>query len=359
MPDFSINWFISPDHVQNIHHRKVDPAVPCAGRVKGLSGMVMAYRERILAVDDEEAVLYQIGRVLAGAGYDVTAARSGEEALTLMEKFDFDLVLSDIVMEGMDGLTLLKEMSQKDPGLVFILITGHGSLATAIESMRLGAFDYLLKPCEDAELKRRVERGLKQRRLQKKAERQTRKLERMAITDGLTGLYSRSYFMEAVNREFKHFQRYRTPLSFMMIDIDFFKRINDRFGHQVGDAVLKNISARFRTIIRETDITGRYGGEEFAVIQPGTDAEEAKISAARVRRSIEKDDSLCTPPGRPPQRITVSIGIVSCPHPEIHDAARLIKAADTALYEAKRTGRTKVIFFNEGGGDLGKEHPAL
>jgi diguanylate cyclase (GGDEF)-like protein len=309
--------------------------------------MAMGRKEKILVVDDEEIVRIQLGRVLSREGYDVYAAGSGEEALALMENTQVDLVLSDMVMERMDGLALLREVNRRYPGTIFIIITGHGSLATAIDSMRLGAFDYLLKPCDDGELKVRVARGLKERRLQKKVEHQTRRLERMAITDGLTGLYSRSYFMEALNREFKHFLRYRSPLSFMMIDIDFFKKINDAFGHPVGDSVLINISGMFRGMIRETDVIGRYGGEEFGVIQPRTGPEGARVSAARILSAVASDETLCVPPGEPPQRVTVSIGIASCPHEAIESAVRLIEAADTALYEAKRRGRNRLVVFEE------------
>jgi diguanylate cyclase (GGDEF)-like protein len=222
-----------------------------------------------------------------------------------------------------------------------MIITGHGSLATAIRSMRLGAFDYLLKPCDNKELIERIQRGLKEWRHLKRAENQARKLEQMAITDGLTGLYSRSYFMETLNREFKHHLRYESPFSFMMIDIDHFKRINDRFGHRVGDEVLRNIAAKFRLIIRETDIVGRYGGEEFGVIQPRTDNEGARRTALRILTAVGEDRSLCTPPGEPPQRMTVSIGTATCPHHKIKDSAQLIEAADKALYHAKGAGRNR------------------
>jgi diguanylate cyclase (GGDEF)-like protein len=301
----------------------------------------MGRKEKILVVDDEEIVRVQIGRVLAKEGYDVTAASSGEEAIAIMAKTSFDLVLSDMVMEGMDGLAFLKEVNRKYPKTIFMIITGHGSLATAIQSMRLGAFDYLLKPCDNTELIERIQRGLREWRLLKKAENQARKLEQMAITDGLTGLYSRSYFMETLNREFKHHLRYKSPLSFMMIDIDHFKRVNDRFGHRVGDEVLKSMADKFRKIIRETDVIGRYGGEEFGVIQPRTDHDGARRTTQRILSAISIDSTLCAPPGERPQPMTVSIGIASCPHPDIQDPSQLIEAADKALYHAKHAGRNR------------------
>jgi len=309
----------------------------------------MNRKEKVLIVDDEKIVRIQLGRILAKEGLDVTAANSGEEALQLMEREEYDIVLSDMAMGDMDGLELLKSVKRSYPSTIFLIITGHGTLASAIESMRLGAFDYLLKPCENDELKMRVQRGLEQRRLQRKVADQNRRLEQMAITDGLTGLYTRSYFMNNLDREFKHFYRYKSPLSFMMIDIDHFKQINDRFGHQVGYKVLHKISRSFSKIIRETDIIGRYGGEEFGIILPTTDIQGARITATRIRTTIEQDDSLCKPPGKLPQQITVSIGLAACPYHKLKNASDLIRAADTALYEAKRAGRNRVVVFGVAG----------
>jgi two-component system cell cycle response regulator len=311
----------------------------------------MARKARLLVVDDEEIVRIRLGRVLAAEGYGVDMASSGEEALASMEKKVYDLVLSDMMMEDMDGLELLKKVNRKYPSTIFMIITGHGSLATAIESMRLGAFDYLLKPCDDSELKLRIQRGLKERRLLKKVEDQKKKLEQMAITDGLTGLYSRSYFMEALEREFKHFNRYRSPLSFMMIDIDYFKRINDKFGHQVGDDVLKVIAKTIESTIREADIIGRYGGEEFGIIQPRTEQGGARLTGERILSAVRKIPANAKLPKKFSLPVTVSIGIASCPNRRIKNPAHLIRAADTALYEAKRAGRNRIALFDTAAGE--------
>jgi len=314
----------------------------------------MVRNAKILVVDDEEIVRMRIGRVLTSEGYKVTQARGGQEALKALEEQEYDLVLSDMVMEDMDGLDLLKKVNKKYPDTIYMIITGQGSLVNAIESMRLGTFDYLLKPCDDSELKMRIQRGLKERRLLKKVQDQKLKLQQMAITDGLTGLYSRSYFLETLDREFKQFTRYRSPLSFMMIDIDYFKQINDEFGHLVGDDVLKDISNTFVKIIREADIIGRYGGEEFGVIQPKTDRQGANITAMRIQSALEqkkgamkKEIKSKRKPALP--HPTVSIGIASCPHRSIKTPAQLIDAADTALYEAKKMGRNRIVIFDSKG----------
>ncbi len=306
----------------------------------------MVSKDKILVVDDEKIVRVKLGRILIKEGYDVSLARDGRDALAILEKETFDLVLSDMVMGDMDGIALLEAVRSKYPGTIFIIITGHGSLATAVQSMRLGAFDYLLKPCDDEELILRVQRGLKEKRLQKKLEVQTRKLEQMAITDDLTGLYSRIYFLEALKRSFNEHRRYKSFLSFMMIDIDHFKRVNDSYGHLVGDRTLKRVSSLINKTIRDTDIIGRYGGEEFGIIQPRTGLEGARITAARILSNVRNDRSLCMPPEARPQRITVSIGIASCPHREISNHSQLIDAADNALYEAKNSGRDRVVLYD-------------
>lgn len=308
----------------------------------------MGRKAKILVVDDEKIVRIRLGRALTAEGYKVDLVSSGTEALEIMKKVAYDLVLSDMVMEDMDGIELLQKVNRDYPDTIFMIITGQGSLVTAIDSMRLGAFDYLLKPCDDSELLLRIQRGLKERRLLKKVKDQQKKLEQMAITDGLTGLYARSYLMEALDREFKQYKRYKTPLSFMMIDIDFFKKINDKYGHQAGDEVLKTIAGTIQSTIREADIIGRYGGEEFGVIQPKTGQEGAHRTALRILEAVRALPEHKMLPKKISMPVTVSIGVASCPHRKTKALTQLIQSADSALYDAKRAGRNRVALFDGG-----------
>lgn len=170
-------------------------------------------------------------------------------------------------------------------------------------------------------------------------------IERIAITDGLTGLYNHRYFQEKLSEEFNRVERYSNPLSLLLIDIDYFKKINDTYGHPVGDAVLKKIASIIRKTIRNIDIPARYGGEEFALILPGTDSQGAKNMAERLRKAI-MDISFFADKER--FKVTVSIGISTNPKPkgtgEVKNKEELIEKADKALYEAKKAGRNRSIF---------------
>ncbi len=185
-----------------------------------------------------------------------------------------------------------------------------------------------------------IEKELKEKTLE--LEKANTRLSKMAVTDGLTMLFNHRYFQDSLKKEFKRLARHRALplLSLAMIDIDHFKYLNDAYGHQAGDSVLKGISKILKGSVRLTDIVARYGGEEFVVIMPETDFEGTSVVAERIRRNIEnavfeyKDLSLKT---------TVSIGLAGHPHDSIKNEADIIKAADSALYTAKQEGRNRVV----------------
>lgn len=166
-----------------------------------------------------------------------------------------------------------------------------------------------------------------------------REAQELATIDSLTGLYNKRYFLDILNKEFKSTQRYQTPVSLIMIDLDNFKLINDKFGHQAGDTVLKNIASLLTKSLREIDIPTRYGGDEVAVILPETVIEQAFFVAKRIKRLIEEhpvrfgEDSI---------KVTASFGISSCPNSMIKTAEEMISASDKALYEAKKFGRNRI-----------------
>lgn len=169
------------------------------------------------------------------------------------------------------------------------------------------------------------------------------KIERMATTDGLTGLYNHRLFQERLNEELTRLRRFPKPLTLILIDIDFFKKVNDSHGHPAGDSVLKSVAAIIRKAVRDVDIPARYGGEEFAAVLVGTDGKGAGETAERLRRSIEK---AVFPVEGKKLKVTVSIGVASIPL-DATTKEELIDRADKALYRAKKTGRNRVVFWPE------------
>jgi diguanylate cyclase (GGDEF)-like protein len=167
-------------------------------------------------------------------------------------------------------------------------------------------------------------------------------IEKLATTDGLTGLYNHRRFQENLTEEFKRLNRHLSPVSLMLTDIDYFKKVNDNYGHPAGDIVLKGVSKIIRKEIRDVDVPARYGGEEFAVILPGTDAEGAKNIAERLRKAVmntnfSADGKLL--------KITISIGIAAAPV-DAKGKEELIEKADKALYHAKHNGRNQSVIWN-------------
>ncbi len=173
------------------------------------------------------------------------------------------------------------------------------------------------------------------------------RLERLAVTDGLTGLYNHRFFQERLAQEFARAQRYRTALACMMLDIDDFKSVNDAYGHIAGDSVLRQVGARTLDTVRKSDVVARYGGEEFAILMPQTDREGAMAQALRLHDILVQGAFKGIPRDR---RITVSIGVAVLDHKTMQRCEQVLEAADRALYAAKGDGKNKVVLCNEKGG---------
>ena len=241
----------------------------------------------------------------------------------------------------MDGLVLAEELKGNPEfrSRYIIMLTGETQQEDKIEGLELGADDYITKPFQYPELLARIRAGKRIVDLQKELMETNKRLELLSITDGLTKLHNHRYFQDELARAFEESQRYQRPLSLAMIDIDFFKKINDTYGHAVGDDVLKRAAQLYRTSVRSTDLVARYGGEEFAVMMPETALQDGITFAEKIRQLLESSP-LETQAG--PVTATVSIGVASVPHSRIHSAKELIVAADKALYRAKKAGRNQV-----------------
>ncbi|MEX2376285.1 MAG: GGDEF domain-containing protein [Dehalococcoidia bacterium] len=172
-------------------------------------------------------------------------------------------------------------------------------------------------------------------------------LDRLARTDGLTGVANRRSLFDLMGTEFRRSRRYGRNLSVLMLDLDGFKQVNDRWGHPLGDEILRDIASLVRQNVRESDTVGRYGGEEFMVILPEASAAQAVAAAEKLRSAVEAHDFRTSGHIPSPVRITVSVGVASMPVEEEQDEVELFSRADQALYEAKRTGRNRVVLYSK------------
>ena len=295
----------------------------------------------IAVVDDDAAIRRLVRLYLKRAGYDTFECTTGAEARQRLFRDSWDLAILDRRLPDTDGVVLAHDL-KKNPDFrprYIIMLTGEDEQEDKVEGLELGADDYITKPFQYPELLARIRAGKRIVDLQKELLETNKRLELLSVTDGLTKLHNHRYFQDELARAFEESQRYQRPLSLAMIDIDFFKKVNDTYGHAAGDDVLKRAAALYRSSVRSTDLVARYGGEEFAVMMPETTLDDGIAFAEKIRHLIEAT-TLDTQAG--PIHATVSIGVASVPHSRIHSAKELIVAADKALYRAKRNGRNQV-----------------
>ena len=281
-------------------------------------------RTYLQKMTDREIVLLEAGRT--------------EEIQNALDKGRIDLVLMDNRMPGRSGMEWLAEIVSRNLAPV-IMLTGSGSEEIAVQALQEGAIGYLSKSNLSPEkLIKAIDTGLEKWARLQQARADKEQLEKLASFDSLTRVYNRQAIMGRLRETINRVRRYKESLSLIMLDIDHFKKVNDQYGHLVGDDVLEKVATLIRDNIRSTDMVGRYGGEEFLIILPQTDLYAARIVAERIRSIIEmtkmKDFVGNT------FSITVSQGISSCEPGD--DVYSLISRADEALYRAKENGRNRV-----------------
>ena len=244
----------------------------------------------ILIVDDEDGVRDSMNEFIQMAGYNSIMASDAEEALELLKKIssDIQVVITDIMLPGMGGLELTK-LIKRDFDSDVIVMTGYSGDYSYEEAINMGASDFVIKPVRLEELLLRLKRVLKERDLTKERVRMMEKLQRLAITDGLTKLHNSRSFYSQLEVEVDRFNRYKHPLALLLLDIDNFKSYNDSFGHLEGDKILVRISQVIKSCLRKLDTAYRYGGEEFTVILPETSCEEAMLVAERIRNVVQSE----------------------------------------------------------------------
>jgi two-component system cell cycle response regulator len=299
-------------------------------------------RGRILIVEDREQSAQRIAETL-GRDHDVEIVPQTTEAVVRAKGGDYDLVIVSLSLDRQDGLRFCAtlrslEATRQTP---ILIIADEGDIKRLVRALDIGVNDYLMRPVERSELVARVRTQLRRKRYSDKLRHSLQLSLEMAITDQLTGLFNRRYMSRHLGTLITNANATGKPVSFLILDIDFFKQVNDTHGHDVGDEVLREFAGRISANVRGIDLACRYGGEEFVVVMPDTDLNFAYMVAERLRQAVADAPFRITPaPGNLP--VTISIGVTAS-EGRNDTADALLKRADQALYRAKRDGRNRVV----------------
>lgn len=296
----------------------------------------------ILVADDDPLFRHLIGKYLETWGYNVITAVDGEQAWELLQKQENfpDLLILDWLMPGVDGLELCRRVrdQSRNSYQYILLVSGRDDKQDVIRGLDAGADDYLTKPLDTAELRARLRAGNRILSLQRDLLQAHEKLQFQVTHDTLTGIWSRRAALDLLARELQRASRSDISTGVLMIDLDHFKKVNDSYGHLVGDTVLKEVASRIARSVRSYDFVGRYGGEEFLAVLSQCTSHDLRTVAQRACSVVAESPVIALSLEIP---ITISIGgAVSRPGIPEFD---LLSAADSALYEAKHAGRNRVV----------------
>ena len=290
---------------------------------------------KLLCVDDDSPTLEALSRLLR-KDFSVLHAADGKEALKILQQNrDMAVILSDYRMPQMTGVQFLNQAKEIVPQATRAILSGQIDLQDLMSAINSQAIHRLiLKPWDNDYLLVQMREALNIHLLIKQKD----ELQKLSITDPVTGLTNHRFFQESLKRELERAVRHSRSLSLMMIDVDHFKNYNDQFGHPEGDSLLQKIAEKISSEVRNIDLVSRYGGEEFAVIMPDTKSEEALMVAERLRQSF------VTSPisAKAAKSLTVSVGVAGLSS-KYSDPSSLIHAADQALYQAKGRGRNQTV----------------
>ena len=302
---------------------------------------------RALVADDDRATAAIVSKALSGWGIDVDLAHDGAAAWNILNSLrPPSLAVVDWTMPELDGIELCRRVrtAPRLGSLYVLLLTARDHRSDLIAGLNAGADDYMTKPIDLDELRARIQVGMRVAALQQQLAERVTELRRahdhlteLVSTDALTLVYSRRWWFDLAVTEFSRSRRHGREMSILQLDLDLFKRVNDQFGHEIGDAVLRTFADMLRRECRSSDIIGRLGGEEFAIAVPETSVNQAQTLAARLTEAC-RSLVVRTPAGE--VTWSCSIGVTGLrPNDETVDA--MLRRADTALYEAKRAGRDR------------------
>ncbi|MBX6320925.1 MAG: PleD family two-component system response regulator [Rhodospirillaceae bacterium] len=297
---------------------------------------------RILVVEDNPLAAKSMMATLTGDGQTARVATTSAEALSAAKEERFDLIMISLLVDGENGLRLCSQFrSQEDTRQIpILLIVDDFDTPRLVKGLDIGANDYLIRPVDPNEMIARVRTQVRRRRYQDRLRRNYERSLSLALTDAVTGLHHRRYMTRHLEALIQRAQANGKSLSVMLFDIDHFKAVNDTYGHDVGDEVLKGVAQRVSANLRNFDMVSRYGGEEFVVVMPDTSGETALSVAERLCQRIAAEPfRISSPPGL--RSITVSIGVTDLHGPN-DTAEEILKRADRAMYRAKNGGRNRV-----------------
>jgi len=310
----------------------------------------MNQKSKILIVEDNPSLSEILRKIVQSEGYIGRPVHTGREALKILrEDGPFDLVLLDVMLPdplapvggGMDGLEVCQEI-KSNPELsdtMIFLVTVKDQPDDIMRGIDAGADDYITKPFNTTLLLAKIKAMLRIKNLSMELKDKNRQLEEMAITDGLTGIPNYRFFIEKLEEEVRRSQRYKTPFTLLLLDLDNFKDVNDTYGHRHGDYVLKMVAERLQDGLRETDLLARYGGDEFVLLVMQTEVEGGRKVANQILERLRKPittDSI-------EHSIKASIGMVSFDSEQSRSTDDLIVGADNALYRAKESGGNRIF----------------
>jgi diguanylate cyclase (GGDEF)-like protein len=292
---------------------------------------------QILVIEKSRSVRALVKECLRARGFDVLESENAAQALTTVERTTPDIVLLDAELAALDGYSVLTALTTRSAleNVPVILLSEDNSIAWVVDAIGRGAHDFVKKPVEAAELVARVESALRSKSLMDELRRRGDELDVVSRTDVLTGLFNRRHLEEALRQLTSQARRYAQPFTIVMFDIDRLKDINDAHTAEGGDDVLRTIARRIRSSIRESDVVGRWGGEQFLALLPMTDLPGARTFAERIRAMIDWAEVVIDGAGT--VHVTVSAGIA-----EGTNVGELLLRADEALYAAKKDGRNVV-----------------
>jgi diguanylate cyclase (GGDEF)-like protein len=310
---------------------------------------------RALLILDSSTEAAALASILSSQGLDTKTVRCGADGIReLSGSAPPDIVVMDFTlrdMEGVQALRAMKDRLHEGEFLPVVLLSDSADVEPRVRGLLAGADDVLSRPCQAAELSARLAALLRIKAAQDSLRRAKQELERLSITDALTGLFNRRYFQYRLQQEIERARRQGDAVALMLLDLDHFKSVNDRYGHAAGDHALCATADMLRRELRRVDVCTRWGGEEFAVILPGTGEPGAAVVAERVLRTVRASlrfsaSPVVRDPAQGPEsfRLTASLGFAVYPSAGVDGADELVAAADAALYQAKHQGRNRACF---------------